>query len=107
MIPFIVTVQCPAIGSVTQITGLFNYDIPVTLTGSKTVVKPTGYVNSLTALCPVTYELIDTVTNVAITGTWLVIDASTGAIEVDGDTLGSKTVFVRYTYTGVATDMTT
>ena len=60
------------------------------------------------ASCPFSYELLNNPSNSAET-TWAAIDAGTGEIKLDKDTLGSSTLKVRYTFPslggGVATIM--
>ena len=92
------TVACPALTTATP-SATYTYTVPNTATGTTTdVLTVSNYVNnpSTMSACALTFSLVlasDGTT--AVTGTWLTVDSS-GTVKVDTNTLGDKTVKVKY-----------
>jgi len=92
-----VSVICPAI-SLTQPTANYNYVVP-DASATQVVFIRSALIANHPLNCPITYELIDSGTNLALTSptyTWLVLSA-TGDLNVDINMWGTKQVKIKYT----------
>ena len=102
--PFTIEVNCPALTTAVISTTTYANIAPVTADAAHhTLFAGSTYVSttSTDSQCVLTYALIES--SVAMTGTWMAVTAA-GDVTVDRNTLGSKTVLIRYVYQTVSAD---